>query len=134
MRIAAIATACSLFALTPACGGVVVFDDGGGGGDGGASSTTNGTSGPGPSTAVTTVGTSVGTSSVASSSTGGLCDEHEDCGVSPGEDVCIFTMGECAQRCGPGSPPCPPGFFCDDCATSSCPFCADCLGACRVID
>ncbi|NUP05948.1 MAG: hypothetical protein HOW73_07810 [Polyangiaceae bacterium] len=58
------------------------------------------------------------------------CDDHDDCGVSPGEAVCIFTFGLCAQRCGPASPPCPPGTFCESCATSSCPACDDCIGAC----
>jgi hypothetical protein len=58
------------------------------------------------------------------------CDDHADCGSSAGQDVCIFSVGLCAQRCGPGSPPCPPNSICDDCATSSCPGCRDCIGAC----
>lgn len=58
------------------------------------------------------------------------CASHDDCGITPGDDVCVFFLGFCAQRCGPGSPPCPPTFTCDQCATSSCPGCDDCLGAC----
>jgi len=61
------------------------------------------------------------------------CDEHLDCGMSIGDDVCVFFSGTCAQRCGAGSPPCPPGLGCDDCATSSCPACDDCIGACVVL-
>jgi hypothetical protein len=91
------------------------------GGSGNTSSTTKATN------ASTTKATSVATSS----STGFVpCDDHDDCGVTPGDDVCVFGAGFCAQRCGPGSPPCPPTFVCEPCATSSCPACSDCLGAC----
>ncbi len=58
------------------------------------------------------------------------CGSHDDCGVTLGDDVCVFALGVCAQRCGPASPPCPPAYFCNDCATSSCPGCDDCVGAC----
>jgi hypothetical protein len=58
------------------------------------------------------------------------CDSHDDCGVTAGEDVCVFNAGICAQRCGPGSPPCPPDQVCQSCATSSCPGCEDCIDAC----
>ena len=112
-----------------ACSGTVVVEEGGGGG-----------AGAGPGTTVTSSSTKSATSSnsttndsvsIVSSSTGFIpCDEHADCGNNIGEDVCVFSQGICAQRCGPGSPPCKPGFTCSACATSSCPDCDDCLGAC----
>lgn len=59
-----------------------------------------------------------------------FCDDHDDCGSNPGDSVCVFFTGTCAQRCGAGSPPCPPSLTCEPCATSSCPGCDDCIGAC----
>lgn len=105
------------------CGAQVVLEDDGGSGGSGTTSTTSGT------TKSTTAATQ--TTNVGSSSTGFVaCDDHGDCGITPGDDVCVFKTGFCAQRCGPGSPPCPPGLVCDDCATGSCPACQDCVGAC----
>ncbi|MBL9023509.1 MAG: hypothetical protein JNL21_15040 [Myxococcales bacterium] len=115
-------------ALLGACSGTVVVEEGGGGGAGAGTGTTTTSSTKSATSSSTTTNSSV---SVVSSSTGFIpCDEHADCGNNIGEDVCVFTQGVCAQRCGPGSPPCQPGFVCVDCATSSCPGCDDCLGAC----
>lgn len=114
--------ACSVvtFALVGCGAKVVMEDDGGAGGSGTTSSSTT--------KASTTKAT---TSNVGSSSTGFIpCDEHADCGTSPGLDVCVFSGGFCAQTCGPASPPCQPGFECDFCATASCPTCKNCMGAC----
>src|SRR5262245_51903865 len=102
------------------CGAQVVLEeeDGAGG-----SGTTN--------TSTTSSTTKATTSNVGSSSTGFVpCDDHADCGISPGMDVCVFSQGFCAQTCGPASPPCQPGFTCDFCATASCPDCKNCMGAC----
>lgn len=121
MRFPCLAVALS-GALLSACSGTVVVDNDGGGGAGGSGSTTV--------TSSTKATSSVTSSSVTTSTGFTPCDEHADCGASVGEDVCVFGGGFCAQRCGPSSPPCKPGFTCVDCATSSCPECEDCLGAC----
>lgn len=107
---------------TAACGGMVVFeeDDGGGGG---------------PSTGATTASSNTvvtgsdGITSTASGASG--CTRHEDCG----SDLCVFATGACAPACdGEACDGCGPGSFCDECATSSCPDCRDCLAACVPAD
>jgi hypothetical protein len=58
----------------------------------------------------------------------GTCDDHDDC--APG-DVCLYGAGQCAPACSPVPPSCPtPDLVCNPCATSSCPGCDNCLGAC----
>ncbi|MFT3767149.1 MAG: hypothetical protein QM820_16755 [Minicystis sp.] len=58
----------------------------------------------------------------------GQCDAHDDC--APGS-VCLFGAGKCAPECSMEAPSCPsPDLVCNPCATSSCPVCADCRGAC----
>ncbi|APR85286.1 Hypothetical protein A7982_10635 [Minicystis rosea] len=58
----------------------------------------------------------------------GKCDDQNDC---PDGQVCIYGSGECAPACSEASPQCPnPDQVCNTCATSSCPGCDDCLGAC----
>jgi hypothetical protein len=127
-----IAVSVALLSLT-ACSGTVVTGDGGEGGDSGTSNT----SGDVAATSGTTVGATGGTTT-GGTTTGGdppppvPCADSADCG-NPGEDVCVFSLGTCAQRCGPASPPCPPGTICDECATGSCPGCRDCVGACMPI-
>lgn len=104
------------------CGAQVVLEEDGAGGSGSTSSTS--TKGSMSTSKATT-------SNVGSTSTGFVaCDDHADCGSSPGLDVCVFNGGFCAQTCGPASPPCQPGFVCDFCATASCPACKNCMGAC----
>lgn len=96
--------------LATACGGTAVVEAGSGGA--GATSTTSATG-----AAVTT----------SASSGGGSCGSHADCP----EGLCIFATGVCAPACSEGlCPSCGPGSVCDTCATSSCPDCDDCLGAC----
>jgi len=108
---------------TGACGGIVVFDE-----DGGA--------GGGPSTGVTasssSSATGAGTTSDPSTASGPAgCTRHEDCGA----DLCVFATGTCAPACdGEACDGCGPGSFCDECATSSCPDCRDCLAACVPAD
>jgi hypothetical protein len=131
------------------CGGTVVFEEGGAG-DGGAPQVSTTSIASGAGSTATSVGpsvssasgggaasTSVGSTASVSSgdpvasvvSTGpGLCTAHEDC---PGA-LCIFATGECASACSSGScDACTPGEVCEDCATSSCPDCFDCVSACR---
>jgi len=50
-------------------------------------------------------------------------------GDCPPSSACVD--GECRLACD-GDPftPCPEGEICDDCATSSCPGCLDCVAAC----
>lgn len=94
-------------AVCVTCGGKSVIDGPGSSGSGASSG--NGSS----NTDVTTGGPK--------------CTEHADC--APG--VCIFLTGECAQACEPyACEACGPGDKCDDCATASCPGCADCMPAC----
>ncbi len=115
-------------AVPAACSGTVVVDsDGGGGAGAGAAGTTSAS----VTNSTTTAGAPVSSVTVGSTSTGVTpCDEHRDCGPTLGTDVCVFSGGFCAKRCGPASPPCPPGSTCDECATGSCPGCEDCVGAC----
>jgi hypothetical protein len=87
-----------------ACGGTAVVDGSGQGGKG------QGGSGSTTTTTTPTKG----------------CDDHNDC---PG-GLCVFSTGTCAPPCGDICSPCGPGLVCDGCATSSCPGCLDCGGAC----
>jgi hypothetical protein len=57
----------------------------------------------------------------------GQCDDHDDC---PSDSVCLYSSGTCAIACNPATAICPKETKCDSCATSSCPGCDDCLGAC----
>lgn len=58
----------------------------------------------------------------------GSCDDHDDCAPA---NVCIYGAGVCAPACSPDMPGCPtPDLVCNFCATSSCPGCEDCVGAC----
>jgi hypothetical protein len=59
---------------------------------------------------------------------GKLCNDHPNC---PDTDVCVFSTNLCAKRCGTGDPAdvCPTG-VCQQCLTSSCPTCDDCVSAC----
>jgi len=55
------------------------------------------------------------------------CDTHADCDTG---EVCIFgDPGRCATACDDDTD-CDGG-TCNDCATASCPVCADCVGACE---
>jgi hypothetical protein len=89
------------FLATVACGGEAVIAPPSG--SGGNSSTTS-----------TTVG---------STTTGGGC-QMGDC---PPNSVCVD--GTCRATCDLFNP-CPVGEVCDECATSSCPGCLDCVAAC----
>lgn len=57
----------------------------------------------------------------------GQCDSHDDCGDG---DVCMFGAQKCAPKCNEIGGCDDPNLVCNDCATSSCPFCEDCVGAC----
>ncbi len=89
-----------------ACGGTAVVD-GGSGGSGTGTGTTTGT----PTTTTTT---------------GTPCTTHADCG----DRVCVFATGTCAEPCEDFCEGCGSGSICNDCATSSCPQCLDCVAAC----
>lgn len=93
------------------CGGTAVVEAGAGGAGATAAS-----------------GTSSTTSTNASTGSGSTsCASHEDCGGG----LCIFATGTCAARCGDDyCDACDAGSFCQPCATSSCPGCADCVAAC----
>ena len=119
MRILSIGPMLAFVSHVVACGGTVVVQDGEGGA-GGDDGVTTGTS-----------GSQNGTSTVATTGTGPFaCSTHDDCGDAPGSAVCVFSLGICAQRCGGGTPPCPPSLVCDECATATCPTCKNCMGAC----
>jgi hypothetical protein len=95
-----------------ACGGQVVFEEKGSS-DGGGGST--GTAPPPPSQN-TTGPTPPG------------CATHSDCGEGR---LCVFSSNTCADACEIGScDSCGVGMVCNDCATSACPDCLDCRGAC----
>lgn len=65
-----------------------------------------------------------GSASSSSSSSGGpSCADG-----CPDGEVCVG--GKCAQSCD-GFTPCAQGLVCNTCATSSCPTCDDCVGACE---
>ncbi|MFO0554866.1 MAG: hypothetical protein U0271_41195 [Polyangiaceae bacterium] len=86
------------------CGAKVVYQDSGDGGAGGS-----------------------GTSSSTSTSTGGFCTSHEECAPL----ICVFSTGECRAPCTANAcESCGEGLVCEGCATSSCPACDDCRGAC----
>ncbi len=57
----------------------------------------------------------------------GQCDSHDDCGDGR---VCLFGAQKCAPKCNEIGGCDDPNLVCNDCATSSCPFCEDCVGAC----
>jgi hypothetical protein len=58
----------------------------------------------------------------------GQCDDHDDCAAG---SVCIYGAGKCAPKCDASAPSCPtPDLVCNPCATSPCPGCDACLGAC----
>ncbi|MBI4951998.1 MAG: hypothetical protein HY908_08190 [Myxococcales bacterium] len=57
----------------------------------------------------------------------GQCDDHDDCG---GGNVCIYGAQTCAPPCAAGGWCADPNLVCNPCATSSCPGCEDCVGAC----
>jgi hypothetical protein len=113
-------------ALAAACGGTAIIDPGGSGGaNAGSTSASSGTS-----------------SSFASSSQSTSSGSMGGCGVDrpcPAGQTCLWGQGRdgqgvCAPLCQEGScgeDVCPAGSVCDSCASSSCPECADCIGACR---
>ncbi|MBL8743522.1 MAG: hypothetical protein JNK04_20570, partial [Myxococcales bacterium] len=94
------------------CGGLVVFqsdssDDGGGGG------------GPTPPPIAGSVSTGPQPTT---------CSAHVDCAA---DELCIFQTGVCAPACEAEScDVCGGGEVCNSCATSACPKCNDCRGAC----
>ncbi|MBM4358922.1 MAG: hypothetical protein FJ096_12530 [Deltaproteobacteria bacterium] len=57
-----------------------------------------------------------------------ICAKHTDC---PMTDWCVFSSGACSKKCGTGAPTdvCELG-VCQQCYTSSCPTCEDCLSVC----
>jgi hypothetical protein len=115
------------FALA-ACGGDVVVDDKDASGAGAAGSGPSGTGAVGPGTTGTGA-TGPGPSTVGTGP--GSCTDHVAC---PPDSVCVFATGECAKLCqGDPCEACGPGTICDSCATSSCPECADCIGACMPV-
>lgn len=102
----------TLAVVLGACSSVVVPEGGGGSGASGATGSGAGT----PETSSTDVTTGPGT-----------CTSHDQC---PG-GVCLFATGACADACTPDScDACAPGTLCNNCASSSCPSCKDCLAAC----
>lgn len=116
-----------LATVVAACGGdVVVDDDNGSGGNGAAGPAGSGASGPaGPSgTGAAGAGPS-GTTGPGAGPAG--CTDHSAC---PPDSVCLFATGQCAKLCDGFCEGCGPGSICNGCATSSCPECADCIGAC----
>jgi len=117
-----------------ACGGIAVVDDeAAGGANAGASGTgANGTGASGTGAGGTGASGTGGTGASGTGAAGGAppisCSTHEEC---IGGTVCIFTTGTCAPSCaGDMCASCGPGAVCNDCATSSCPGCNDCLAAC----
>lgn len=57
----------------------------------------------------------------------GQCDDHDDC---PPEQLCVYATQTCAPQCTADGLCADPSLVCDFCATSSCPGCENCLGAC----
>jgi hypothetical protein len=57
-----------------------------------------------------------------------ICADHKDC---PETDWCVYSTNACAKRCGTGSAEdvCAEG-VCQQCYTSSCATCDDCLSVC----
>lgn len=65
-----------------------------------------------------------------------VCGGHEILAVQNSCWVCVNPAtcrpwGE--PGCKPGEDDCSEGFECDDCGTSSCPSCEDCMAACRPV-
>jgi hypothetical protein len=89
--------------LLVGCGGIVTFTEPDGGSGGGTSSSTS----SGPSV---------------------RCEQHSDCAE---DELCVFATGTCHPSCAPETcDSCGSGLVCDTCATSGCPDCLDCRGAC----
>ena len=98
------------FAWVIACGGTSVVNGSGSGGSGGSSSN----------------------NATSASGLPNPCNDHDDCN---GSDLCIFSTGECAPACMSDiCSSCGDGLICNQCATSSCPGCEDCEGACLAIE
>ena len=98
------------------CSGSAVVDPG----VGGAAATGSGAS-------TNTASSGDASSSTLNVTTGpGGCTTHEDC---PG-GLCRFATGECTSSCDSFCDACEVDTICDDCATSSCPDCLDCVAAC----
>jgi hypothetical protein len=57
----------------------------------------------------------------------GQCDDHDDC---PSGQVCIYGGQVCATSCYSDDDCTLPNQYCDYCATSGCPTCDGCKGAC----
>jgi hypothetical protein len=57
-----------------------------------------------------------------------ICADHKNC---PDTDWCVYSTNACAKRCGTGSPMdvCAED-VCQQCYTSSCATCDDCLSVC----
>jgi len=57
-----------------------------------------------------------------------ICADHKDC---PDSDLCVYSTNTCAKRCGTGSSQdvCAVG-TCQQCFTTSCFGCDDCLSVC----
>lgn len=91
------------------CGGTVETGTGGSGGTTGSGATSS----------------SGGTGTGGTTTTPVSCTEHSDCDGG----VCIFSTGLCSPMCASASP-CVSGEVCDECATSSCPACEDCIAGC----
>lgn len=76
-------------------------------------------------TNTTTTSTTTTSTSTTTTTTSG-CDDHGDCQGG----VCIFSTGLCGTACDGFCGNCGSGAICDECATSSCPQCLDCMAAC----
>ncbi len=107
--------------LLAACGGTTVVETAG---DGGGSVASTGAA-PSATDGASSGDTVSGSGPTTGAGAGGPCDEHADCG----DGVCAFASGTCLPGCGEEGT-CGPGSICDDCASSSCPKCNDCLGGC----
>jgi hypothetical protein len=57
----------------------------------------------------------------------GKCDDHDDCAS---DSVCLYGAQKCEPKCNANGGCDEVDLVCNDCATSSCPFCNDCVGAC----
>ena len=63
---------------------------------------------------------------VACGENGAKCSTHDDC---PDGSVCLFSRKSCASLC-ESDADCRNQETCHACATSSCPYCRDCIPAC----
>jgi hypothetical protein len=57
-----------------------------------------------------------------------VCASHDEC---PGDQVCVFEGSFCQYACTVDDD-CPGEMYCQDCLTSSCPGCDDCVSACEL--